>query len=69
MFKITEPSDQDVAKFISSQRDLEFTYQEVGATNATPPAGFKVDHNRVLTRSRRSNLQARGGGVEAVATV
>ena len=48
MFKITEPSDQDVAKFISSQRNLEFTYQEVGATDATPPAGFKVDHNRVL---------------------
>ena len=48
MFKIAEPSDQDVAKFISSQRDLEFTYQEVGATNGTPPAGFKVDHNSVL---------------------
>lgn len=47
MFAITEPSDEDVAKFISSQRNVEFTYSEVGATNATPPAGFKVDHNRV----------------------
>ena len=47
MFTITEPSDEDVAKFISGQRNLEFTYSEVGATNATPPAGYKVDHNRV----------------------
>jgi hypothetical protein len=24
---------------------LPFTYSEVGATNATPPAGYNVDHN------------------------
>lgn len=47
MFKITEPTGKDVAEFISSQRNLEFTYAEVGATNATPPAGFTVDHNRI----------------------
>lgn len=47
MFKIREPSEQDVAKVISSQRNLEFTYPEVGATNTTSPAGYTVDHNRV----------------------
>ena len=47
MFKITEPSDGDVANFISSQRNLDFTYPAVGSTNATPPPGFTVDHNRV----------------------
>jgi uncharacterized protein (UPF0548 family) len=47
MFRITEPSDKDVAKFISSQRNLEFTYPGVGATQAKPPSGFTVDHNRV----------------------
>lgn len=47
MFRITEPSDEDVAKFISSQHNLDFTYPGVGATNATPPAGFTVDHNRI----------------------
>ena len=46
MFRISEPTDRDVAEFISSQRDLPFTYAEVGATNATPPAGYNVDHNR-----------------------
>ena len=47
MFRIKEPRDEDVAEFISSQRSLEFTYPEVGATNGTPPAGYKVDHNRI----------------------
>jgi uncharacterized protein (UPF0548 family) len=47
MFTIREPSESDVAKFISSQRNLPFTYSEVGATNATPPSGYTVDHNRI----------------------
>lgn len=48
MIRITEPSDQVVANFISDQRDLEFTYPEVGATNTTlPSTGYKVDHNRI----------------------
>lgn len=47
MFKITEPSEEDVAKFISSQRNLDFTYPEVGATNTTLPAGYTIDHNRI----------------------
>ena len=48
MIRITEPSDRDVENFISSQRNLDFTYAEVGATNTTPPStGFKVDHNRI----------------------
>jgi len=48
MFTITEPTDEDVEKFISSQRDLEFTYSEVGATNTTLPAeGFTIDRNNV----------------------
>ena len=47
MFKISEPTEEDVTKFISSQRNLEFSYPEVGATNATPPTGYKLDHNRI----------------------
>jgi uncharacterized protein (UPF0548 family) len=47
MFKINEPSERDVAEFIESQRNLEFTYRDVGATNTTPPSGFIVDHNRI----------------------
>ena len=47
MFMMREPSDADVTKFIASQRDLPYTYAEVGATNASPPAGYNVDHNRI----------------------
>lgn len=47
MFRITEPSDEDVAEFVSSQRELPFTYPEVGATNSTPPSNYTVDHNRI----------------------
>ena len=47
MFMIRAPSEADVARFIASQRDEPFTYAEVGATNATPPGGYNVDHNRI----------------------
>ena len=48
MLRITEPTDSDIAKFISSQRNLDFTYPEVGATNANPPENYTIDNNRVL---------------------
>ncbi|HET6973589.1 MAG TPA: DUF1990 domain-containing protein [Pyrinomonadaceae bacterium] len=47
MFLIREPSEADAARFVASQRDLPFTYAEVGATNATPPTSYTVDHNRI----------------------
>lgn len=47
MFRITEPSEQDAVEFVSRQRNLPFTYEEVGATNTTPPASYTVDHNRI----------------------
>jgi uncharacterized protein (UPF0548 family) len=47
MFMIREPNERDVAAFIANQRDLPFTYSQVGATNATPPADYKIDHNRI----------------------
>ena len=47
MLRISAPSEQDVVEFISSQRNLPFTYAEVGATNAAPPSGYNVDHNRI----------------------
>ena len=47
MFRISEPSEQDAVQFVSNQHNLPFTYAEVGATNAMPPADYKVDHNRI----------------------
>lgn len=61
MFTFSEPSDREIAKYISSQAKLPFSYAEVGATksglgvstsdpgagNSTGPAGYTLDHNRV----------------------
>src|SRR5215217_769516 len=58
MFMIREPSDTDVARFIASQRDLPLTYAEVGATNATPPVDYNVDHNRIQLGSGEATYRS-----------
>jgi len=47
MFLIRRPSSETIERFISSQRDLSFTYSQVGATRIQPPNGYTVDHNRI----------------------
>ena len=47
MFRVTEPSELDVVDFVEGQRNLPFTYPEVGATNTKPPAGYNIDRNSV----------------------
>ena len=49
MFLFSEPSRQRISRFLDSQRDAPFSYDEVGASrgDAKAPAGYAVDHNRV----------------------
>ena len=47
MFMMREPTEQDVARFISNQRDMPFTYSEVGATNVALPENYTVDRNYI----------------------
>jgi uncharacterized protein (UPF0548 family) len=50
MFRLSEPSDNDITAFLLHQSNLAFSYAEVGATRrpeANAPRGFKVDHNRI----------------------
>lgn len=47
MFLLHKPNGKMVRQFIASQRDLSFTYNQVGATRTQPPAGYTVDHNRI----------------------
>jgi uncharacterized protein (UPF0548 family) len=51
MFRLTRPSEQRIAAFLATQRDLTFSYAEVGCTRGTPPPGYVVDHNRTLLGS------------------
>jgi uncharacterized protein (UPF0548 family) len=49
MFQCRKPSKEAVERFISSQRELSFSYSQPGATHRqTPPSGYNVDHNRIL---------------------
>jgi uncharacterized protein (UPF0548 family) len=54
MLCFTKPERGTIEAFIASQRDLKFTYGEVGGTRGEAPAGYNVDHNRIQV----------GGGVE-----
>lgn len=42
----TRPDAERVRRFLDAQCSQPFTYEAVGATLATPPPGFDVDHNR-----------------------
>ncbi|MFN2510884.1 MAG: DUF1990 family protein [Pyrinomonadaceae bacterium] len=46
MFFLRQPSSESIQRFISSQRELPFSYPEVGATAGELPAGYIVDRNR-----------------------
>lgn len=43
-----KPSTATILSCLAAQADVDYTYQAVGATAATPPAGYAVDHTRVL---------------------
>src|SRR4051794_11346338 len=48
MFRIRKPSDAAVRRFLSSQKDLPFSYGEVGASReGASPKGYVVDRYRV----------------------
>jgi len=48
LFLFDEPSPQRIARFLDSQRDAPFSYDEVGATRegAKVPTSYSVDYNR-----------------------
>ena len=46
-FLLGKLAEGAVRRFLSSQRDLPFSYREVGATKGEPPRGYVVDRYRV----------------------
>ena len=54
MFFLRQPSQQTIQRFLSSQRELPFSYREIGATAGNLPAGYTVDRiafNSVLEKN------------------
>ncbi len=47
MFSLKAPTEDEVRRFISKQKDSGFSYPEVGASATTAPLGYNVDHNRI----------------------
>lgn len=44
---LRKPSSEICRRFIAAQAELPFTYAAVGATAATPPADYVLDHTRI----------------------
>jgi uncharacterized protein (UPF0548 family) len=63
MFLLGKPSSKLIERFITSQRDLPFSYPEVGATRKDLPGGYTIDHNR---RKLGSGAQVFERAVEAI---
>ena len=51
MFTLSAPSEDQIRRFISKQKDSGFSYPEVGASATIAPPGYNVDHNRILLGS------------------
>jgi uncharacterized protein (UPF0548 family) len=47
MLSLRKPSADAMRRFLVRQVNLPFTYQAVGATAETPPAGYVVDRTRI----------------------
>ena len=47
MVSFQKPSVDSMRRFIAEQAKLDFSYSAVGASAATPPAGFVVDRTRI----------------------
>ncbi|HXG84758.1 MAG TPA: DUF1990 domain-containing protein [Pyrinomonadaceae bacterium] len=47
MFTVFEPSETQIVNFLAAQRDLPFSYQEVGASKDKIPSGYPINHHRI----------------------
>ena len=65
MFLLRKPSAEQIERFISSQRELPFSYPEVGATRDTLPRGYAIDHNRVKVGAGRQTFARAVQALEA----
>jgi len=47
MFSLRAPSDEQIRRFIASQREQPFSYAEVGASRHGKIEGYTIDRNRI----------------------
>lgn len=47
MFTLFEPSETEIADYFAAQKDLPFSYQEIGASKDEIPSGYPINHRRL----------------------
>jgi uncharacterized protein (UPF0548 family) len=47
MLLLSKPTHAKIDRFLKSAKETTLSYAEIGATNATPPPGYNIDHNRI----------------------
>jgi uncharacterized protein (UPF0548 family) len=57
MFLFSRPTDNQIEDFLGKCESDSFSYPEVGATRDTPPAGYNIDHNRMLIGRDASDFE------------
>jgi uncharacterized protein (UPF0548 family) len=58
MFSLRKPSSESIRRFLSDQKNRDYTYSAIGGTSGTPPAGFVVDHTRIQLGNGQSVFDA-----------
>jgi uncharacterized protein (UPF0548 family) len=53
MFLLRRPSPASIQRFIATQRELPFSYPELGATAGELPEGYNIDRNRIRVGTGR----------------
>jgi uncharacterized protein (UPF0548 family) len=57
LFSLTTPSEDEIRRVISKQKDSGFSYPEVGASATAAPTGYNVDRNRIQLGSGQVTWQ------------
>lgn len=57
MFLLSKPREDTIRSFVSSQKDLRFSYSNVGYSRQGSPAGFNCDHNRIQLGTGRETFE------------
>ena len=65
MFRFSAPSDDEIRRFISGQKDSGFSYPEVGASATAAPTGYNVDHNRIRLGKGEDTWQGAANAIRA----
>jgi uncharacterized protein (UPF0548 family) len=51
MFTVIEPSERHIKEFLAEQKDLPFSYKEVGASKSVVPQNYPINHHRIRVGS------------------